>query len=252
MCVYLGREHTRMDGQEVLLSDNHDDAFRYSANEQGYCQWVYDPVNKKMFPPHFGSPWGHFDKLYGFTGTPHGLYVAVEVNRSRRLYHGTIKDGKCKWELINETVPQLSGDYEVHPLVYDSKRDRLLLLCGQGQVYHPHQRGAQVTIFAYPLKTGKWEELKTSGYAELSREAVYIPKHDTLMLLGDRKLLVMDCETNQWRVIDTQMPAKGYGWDAAMVYDPVRDVAVALLPPKFSGPMRVFLFRYDPKTAKYR
>jgi hypothetical protein len=53
-------------------------------------------------------------------------------------------------------------------------------------------------------------------------------------------------------VIDTQMPEKGYGWDAAMVYDPVHDVAVALLPPRFSGPMRVFLFRYDPKTAKYR
>ena len=72
------------------------------------------------------------------------------------------------------------------------------------------------------------------------------------MLLGDRKLLVMDCQTNQWRVIDTEMPEKGYGWDAAMVYDSVHDATVVLLPPRFSGPMRVFLFRYDPQTAKYR
>jgi len=252
MCVYLGREHTPMDGQEVLLSDKREEAFRYSANNRGYWQWVYDPVKKKLFPPHFGSPWGHFDKLYGFIGTPHGLYLAVEVNRSRRLYHGTVKDGKCTWKLINEAVPPRSGDYEVHPLVYDSKRDRLLLLFGQGLVYHPQCREGQVTVFAYPLKTSKWEKLKTTGYAELSREAVYIEKHDALMLLGDRKLLVMDCGTNRWRVIDTEMPEKGYGWDAAMVYDPVHDVTVALLPPKFSGPMRVFLFRYDPKTAKYK
>jgi len=87
---------------------------------------------------------------------------------------------------------------------------------------------------------------------ELSREAVYIEKHDALLLLGGRKLLVMDCESNRWRVIDTEMPEKAYGWDAAMVYNPVHDVVVALLPPRFSGPMRVFLFRYDPKTAEYK
>jgi hypothetical protein len=48
------------------------------------------------------------------------------------------------------------------------------------------------------------------------------------------------------------MPERGYGWDAAMVYDPLHDVTAALLPPRFSGPMRVFLFRYAPGVAKSR
>jgi hypothetical protein len=246
MCVYLGRHHSGLDGQEMWLSDRAEDAFRYSEKEHGGWQWVYDPVQRKLFSPHFGSPWGRHEKLVGFIGTPHGLYAAV----NNRLHHGTVKDGECAWQVISESVPPVSGDYEVHPLVYDGKRDRLLLLCGEGQVYHPQHRGARVTVFTYTLKTGTWNKLETSGYAELSREAVYIPRHDSLMLLGDRKLLVMDCETNLWRVVDAEMPEKGYGWDAAMVYDPIHDVTVALLPPRFSGPMRVFLFRYEPKTAK--
>jgi hypothetical protein len=245
-CVYLGRHHSGLDGQEMWLSDKPEEAFVYREKKHGPWQWVYDPVNRRVFPPHFGSPWRRGDKLLGFAATPHGLYAAFKNG----LHRGTVADGRCTWELIDEAVPSLHGDYEVHPLVYDSKRDRLLLLCGKGLVYHPHARGAEVTIFAYPFRTGKWQTLKTAGYAELSREAVYIPSRDALMLLGFQKLLVMDCQTNQWRVLDAKMPEKGYGWDAAMVHDPVHDVTVVLLPPRFSGPMRAFLFRYDPTAAR--
>jgi hypothetical protein len=247
-CIYIGRYHRGLGGQEMWLSEKPEDVFRYSEQKHGPWQWVYDPVKKRMFPPHFGSPWRRGNKLRGMIGTPHGLYAAM----SKGLFLGTIKDGKCTWKLVNKTVPSAPGDYEVHPLAYDSKRDRLLLLYGKGLVYHPHQRGAQVTVFAYPIKSGKWQKLETTGYAELSRDAMYVEKHDTLLLLGKQKWLALDCATNKWRVVDCAMPEKGYGWDSAAVYDPVHDVAVALLPARFSAPMRVFLFRYDPKTAKYR
>ena len=52
--------------------------------------------------------------------------------------------------------------------------------------------------------------------------------------------------------LDVAMPKGAYGTEAAMVYDPKHDVSVLLLPAGFSGSMQTFLFRFDPKTAKYK
>jgi hypothetical protein len=252
-CVYLGRQHDDLNGQEIWLSDRPEEAFRYELKKDGLWQWVYDPAAKRLHPPTFGSPLRKHDRsrrLIGFIGTPHGLYLTT----SGGLWRGTVSDGKCRWEQVDQqTVPRIAGDYEVHPLVYDSKRDRLLQLWGKGLMYHPGQnRGTEVNIFAYPFAAKKWERLETTGYAEISRDALYIEKHDTLLLLGKEKWLALDCRENEWRVIDCTMPKANYGWDSAAVYDPVHDAAVALLPDRFSGPMRVYLFRYNPATATYR
>jgi hypothetical protein len=209
-------------------------------------------VIKKLFPPQFGSPWGHFDKLYGFTGTPHGLYMTVQVGKSPRLYHGNIENGKCSWKLVDESVPPRQGDYEIHPLIYDSRRDRLLQFYGTGELAHPSRCEPKVVVYAFPFGKRQWEKLDTTGYATISRGIVYNSKYDTVMLLAKKQWLVLDCCTNQWCAIDCPMPEGDYGWDSALVYDPVHNVAVSLLPAKFSGPMRVFLFRFDPATAKYK
>ncbi len=37
-----------------------------------------------------------------------------------------------------------------------------------------------------------------------------------------------------------------------MVYDPGRDLGVLLLPAHFGGPVQTFLFRFDPRGAKYK
>jgi hypothetical protein len=47
------------------------------------------------------------------------------------------------------------------------------------------------------------------------------------------------------------MPDGRYGTECAMEYDPVHKVSVLLIPKSFSGKLGVYLFRYDPATAKY-
>jgi hypothetical protein len=51
MCIYLGRHHVALDGQKMWLSDDPDEAFRYSEKERGAWRWVYDPVMRQMFSP---------------------------------------------------------------------------------------------------------------------------------------------------------------------------------------------------------
>jgi hypothetical protein len=63
-------------------------------------------------------------------------------------------------------------------------------------------------------------------------------------------LLVMDCRNNTWQTLDVAMPKGAYNTECAMVYDPVHEVCVMLVPTGFSARMGVYLFRYDPITAK--
>jgi hypothetical protein len=52
--------------------------------------------------------------------------------------------------------------------------------------------------------------------------------------------------------LDVEMPKGAYGTACAIEYDPVHKLCVMLIPPGHSARMQVVLFRYDPKTAKYR
>jgi len=245
MCVYLAGDQRPMNGQEMLLTEDYKDAFRYSNKKHGHIQYVYDPVKKKMGPPQGGCPVGHFDRQYGFVGTPHGLYLCGKINRRNRLFHGVVKDGKCTWKLINEKVPGVGGG-EIVSMVYDSKRDRLLQAGSGGP--------SGVKILAYDPKAGKWETLKTTGRARLARDTIYNSKQDCVMMLEPKGRVwqVLDLATKEWKSLQCKMPNGKYGWDSALVYDPLHDVAVALLPTRFSGPTQVFLFRYDPSKATFR
>jgi hypothetical protein len=259
--MFMGGSH-RLPGLEICLSENDEDAFRYDKEKHRGVFWVYDPVTNELSSPRFGHP-VYKERYPGFIGTPHGLYVT----HRGELHHATMKDGEYVWKTIDKSVPPIKGDAEAHPLIYDSKRDRLLQLYGVGTCYGMRYTGLEgdglmdgkndpapfADVHAYSFKTGKWEQLKTSGYAELSRDAVYIEKHDTVLLIGKQKLVALDCATNTWRVIDAKMPeGLSYGFNATMVYDPSHDVVVILLMRNVASPTRVFLFRYDPKTASYR
>ena len=48
------------------------------------------------------------------------------------------------------------------------------------------------------------------------------------------------------------LPQGSYTRECSLDYDPVHDVAVTLIPEGFSRRLRILLFRYDPKTAKYK
>jgi hypothetical protein len=150
------------------------------------------------------------------------------------------------WTELPGKRPAAKGkgyNYEWMPIVYDSKRDRLIHLMGTDQLVEVHAR---------PLSADAWAEVSATGPAAIGREASYLPKHDVLLLLARNRLFTLDLTDNVWRELDVEMPKGAYGTEAAMVYDPVHDVSVLLLPSGFSGSLQTFLFRLDPRTAKYK
>jgi len=239
--VYLARPSLRQ-GSEVQLTHDPHDVFIYDEDEHGYASWVYDSAAKEMRRPSFGRPFENTWHL-SVLGTPRGVFATSRG----RLYHAEVDrdSGDVDWRLVDAEFPEpreeIKYHYEFQPLLHDSKRDRLLLLKGDD---------SRVDVFARPLADeGQWQQLETTGSAAIGREAVYIPRHDAVLWLGD-ELYAFDCAKNHLAHVDVDLPPGRYGHECALVYDPQHDVCVALIPQSFSGPMQTFLFRYDPKTAE--
>jgi hypothetical protein len=237
--VYLARPSLR-DGIEVQLTDDPTDVFIYNAKEHGYASWVYDPAARKMHRPSFGRPFANPWHL-SLVGAPQGVFAATD----NRLYRGEVNrdNGVVAWELVDANFPkpreEIKYHYEFQPLVYDSRRERLIQLKGTDE---------QVDVFVRPMD-GEWRQLETSGRAAIGREAVYIPRHDVVLWLGNR-LHALDCETGKMRELEVDLPKGLYGHECALTYDPHHDVCVALIPESFSGPMQTFLFRFEPGSTK--
>lgn len=235
--VYLARPAV-LKGDEIQPTDNSQSTFVYDPAEHGYASWVYDSARKKMHPPSFGRP---FKNEWHTTvlGTPKGLYT---LNRFQ-LYKGKVtpKDGSIAWEQVDDSFPKprvkIKYHYEFQPLVYDMTRDRLIQLKGDA---------ARVDVFARSLKKdAAWKQLTVKGSAAIGREAVYIPRHDTILWLGNR-LYALNLKTNVMGEVKVDLPRGLYGHECAMVYSIKHDVCVALIPESFSGPMGTYLFRYSP------
>jgi hypothetical protein len=236
--VYLARP-SLFDGVQVQLGDDPADVFTYTAKEHGYASWVYDSAARTMHRPDFGRPFANPWHL-ALAGTPKGVYAMC----NHRLYHGTVtrEAGKVAWRLVDPAFPEpreaIKYHYEFQPLLYDGRRERLVQLKGDK---------ARVDVYARPLADGgTWEQLQTTGTAAIGREAVYIPRHDTVLWLEDRRLFAFDCRTRHLRQVEVDLPDGLYTHECAMVYDERHDVCVALVPASFSGPMQTLLFRFAP------
>jgi hypothetical protein len=236
--VYLARP-CLFDGVEVQLGDDAEKAFTYRAKQHGYASWVYDSASKKMHRPSFGRPFANPWHL-SLAGTPQGVYAMCEGS----LYQGQVDAarGQVRWKLVDAEFPPPRADikyhYEFQPLRYDPGRNRLILLKGDG---------TRVDVFVRPLAPeGKWRQLETTGSAAIGREAVYIPRHDTVLWLADKQLFAWDCATNRMYQVDVALPEGLYTHECALVYDAKHDVCVALIPRNFTGPLQTFLYRFAP------
>lgn len=236
--LYLARPSINA-GDELQLTEGRQKTLTYDPQKQGYASWVYDSAGKQMHPPSFGRPFKN-EWHTAVKGTPDGLFVMSRF----KLYRVDInaKTGATNWKLIDDSFPkpkqEIRYHYEFQPLVHDSKRHRLVQLKGDA---------SRVDVFARSTKDdGVWKQLKTKGDAAIGREAVYLPKHDTILWLGNR-LYAFDCRSNQMRELAVDLPAGLYGHECSLVYDEKHDVCVALIPKSFSGPLQTFLFRYKPK-----
>ncbi len=92
--------------------------------------------------------------------------------------------------------------------------------------------------------------MNCSGGSDFHRDVIYDSENDCLATMPKQRLFVMDCKTNVWRELDINMPAGQYGVSSTLLYDPGHKLYVMMIPDHRG--MRVFLFRYEPKAAKYK
>jgi hypothetical protein len=112
-------------------------------------------------------------------------------------------------------------------LVYDSKRDRLLL------------PGANGRLCASSVSTNDVQVLEPAGMSNtvgLARESVYLPDFDAV-LIGARppkaadnkpRWLLYDCGQNAWKAVHLPGKDPGIGESLGLVYDPKRKLVWAM------------------------
>jgi len=244
--VYCPRHMGVRNGMTMMLEDDPAKAITYDRKKHADFTWVYRPADNTHFTPVPGRPFGNAWSL-ALVGTPKGVFA----KSGGTLWHADVTaegdKADVKWTVVDKHGPALPKGYggEFQPLVYDSKRNRLLYLCGgRGNV--------PVLVWEHPLEAGAWKRLETTGPTKNTREVVYDAANDCLIAMPERALMVMDCATNEWKQLDVAMPKGRYGTECAMVYDPVHRVCVMLVPTGFSAKMGVYVFRYDPATAQFQ
>lgn len=129
----------------------------------------------------------------------------------------------ARWRRLGrQGQPSPQNLYEMTSLAFDSRRDRLLL----------HGAGARRNeLWSFDMRPARWNRLNPGGEQppEASREAVYLPRQDALLICGPRDLWEYRPATDSWRRrADLPMPASG-GQNRAMVYDAGHDLVLLVL-----------------------
>ena len=93
------------------------------------------------------------------------------------------------------------------------------------------------------MAAARWRNLAPEGpEPEASREAVYLPKQDVLLLCGAGGLWEYSPAKNAWRRL--AIPFTSSGQNRAMVYDPKRDLVLLVLGTNEGG-AAVYGMRYS-------
>ncbi len=220
--------------------------------------YIYDPGKRDfvdVFPQPFIPGWA----VSGLcVSTPHGIYNYLTHGDHRSEQVGLFKldiRGR-KWTNLTGGEARVPGA-ERHRLVYDSKRDRLILVTG-------YKRGRespeQPAMFAWDLgsETNDWIELPMSGEIppHFYRECVYLPKYDCLLNMPrtgrEEKGIIYQCDLaqrNRWWKTGVQLPT-GVGPGTGLVHDAKLDVLVLTQSPT-QGPCRVWIMRYVPPSDDF-
>jgi hypothetical protein len=239
-----------------------------------YATWTYDP-GRGEWNLAGGAPAG----LDTLVTTRHGVMgVDVEwrtrlndagydlpwspssppVEKSMFLFQASEK----RWKKLSREGPSPQNLYEMTALVYDSKRDRVLLHGGGKD---------RDELWSFDVAEGSWKNLRPSVAApagaappRASREAVYLPSADVVFLYGPAPASEKGAAAwtyhpgeNAWRRLDFPRvegidPRRAAGPSRALVYDPKRDLALLVLSTGGDvGKAAVFALRYDPAQARF-
>ncbi len=216
--------------------------------------FLYDParmdwVRRERVVPPFRYSWGHVV----VETTPHGALCWAEKGRGGPcgLWLFDVKKGWTEVRTSGEKLPSPYCDSE--GMVYDSKRDRMLL--GWGAGYNKRGDGR---ILALDFKTGVIAKLMPGntelGQQRNTREMVYVPGADVVLFGSDpcrvgggkkgRTLTrVYKCAEDEYALLDGGNVA--YGHSCGWMYDAKHKCAIV-----FTYRADPWAMRVDPATLK--
>jgi hypothetical protein len=225
--------------------------------QSGYNKWVtwtFDPSTEKweiLCPTEPG-----LDLL---VTTPKGVvgvnYYWERVDAADNGVYRLDVAGR-KWNRLNEPGARPRNLYETSSLVYDSRRDQIILHGGGPQ---------RDELWRFRLSGGQWEKLEPEFAPGAGakppvclREAVYIPGEDAVLTSGmpagtkeDPALWAYRVAENRWHKLSIPAPpgrraADLSGWNRAWAYDAAHDVVLMVLGERAGDDARaqVFALRY--------
>ena len=213
--------------------------------------WLYDPVQRKWLEP-IPQPFpggGTYSPIA--IPTPQGVlaYQNTRPYQPERLFRFDGEPEKSRswsWkeiEIAGEARPRRN---EHMTIVYDQKRDRLVMLSAND--------AEQPELWFLSLDDPRWVENPRPAPGGVStREAVYVSEVDAILAYGPTGkddpdwTRVYLCAENRWIVIKTATP-QFIVHEVALEYDPVHRIAVLLWPPRFEQDIRPHLLRLDVKS----
>jgi hypothetical protein len=164
-----------------------------------------------------------------------------------------------QWSKLSKEGPWPQNLYEMTALVFDSRRNQLIL----------HGGGPERTqLWSFGLRQGRWQKLEPSlkgGPPPVCRrEGVYIPSQDAYFTCGypfgdsDKgSVYVYRIGENAWYRVEIPLPegvsqAILTGQNRALTYDPERDLVLMVLGERRGsdvGAVRVYALRYNHRSA---
>ena len=197
--------------------------------------FIYDPA-KRDFVDRFDQPFGYGGASFPtmLCPTPHGMMCYQSINSYwKGAQKGLFKLDLAarKWTRIGPVGSKCRSSGN-NRMVYDSKRDRLLIIDSTSR-----------TLSAWSFRDGGgWKVLDCAGEvpaSSLVRESAYLPAHDVILSCGGAWLCDL-AKGNRW--IATGIDIGRAGRNLAMTYDPALDVLVKLNGSS-TAPVRLWLMR---------
>lgn len=209
-----------------------------------YRKWVttiFDPTTEKTRVLCSGVP-----GLDLTVSTPHGVMgvdhywdtveARVKSNAPNSVY--LLDVARREWRKLPNPGPWPQNLYEMTSLVYDSRRDQLILHGGGPQ---------RDELWVYKLPGGRWEKVQPGFDASSGgkppvclREAVYLPKWDVMLTAGlpagsrGGALYAYHVGENRWYRLNIAPPPGREASDVvsqnrAWTYDPSNDLVYMVL-----------------------
>ena len=241
------------DYEPGFLKDSHPVNPEFGSGEDfkmtGYAKWVTWTYNEQTEKWDILCP--ALQGLDLLVSTPHGVmgvnYHWSAVNSNNRYNHVTYNGEKVvensvyllkvagkEWQKLTIGGPWPQNLYELTALVYDSRRDQLIL----------HGAGPERDeLWRFPLDTGRWEKIEpryhesTNGRAPVChREGVYLPKDDVFVTAGrpsgekgDPSFWAYHAGGNRWHKLNIAPPEgravrEMVGQNRAWAYDPAHNI----------------------------